>query len=143
MKKFIASAGAMALVVSNAMAMVADREAIINDKVRSFVDAVGCADPEAAQSLLAELGTDDFDVSTYIAFPVVDVGCAGGAGTSAFTPVVVRVPEYRPLAAHVDMWATADIEFVGMPARGWFDAASLALFDAKSLIFGCYFWLRE
>ncbi|WP_425080317.1 hypothetical protein [Ruegeria denitrificans] len=143
MKKFIASAGAMALVVSNAMAMDADREAIINDKVRSFVDAVGCADPEAAQYLLAELGTDDFDVSTYIAFPVVDVGCAGGAGTSAFTPVVVRVPEYRPLAAHVDMWATADIEFVGMPARGWFDAASPASCDAKSLIFGCYFWLRE
>ena len=35
MKKFIASAGAMALVMSNAMAMDADREAIINEKVGS------------------------------------------------------------------------------------------------------------
>ncbi|NOD86698.1 MULTISPECIES: hypothetical protein [unclassified Ruegeria] len=126
MKKFLASAGAMALVMSNAMAMDADREAIINEKVGSFVDAVGCADPEAAQSLLAELGTDDFDVTTYIAFPVVDVGCAGGAGTSAFTPVVVRVPEYRPSAAHVDMWATAEIEFVGIPARGLISIEALA-----------------
>ncbi|NOE20831.1 hypothetical protein GS634_22095 [Ruegeria atlantica] len=126
MRKFLASAGVMALVASSATAMDADRETIVNEKVSSFVNAVGCVDPEAAQSLIAELGTNDLDVTTYIAFPIVDIGCAGGTGTAAFTPVVVRVPEHQPFAAHVDMWATAEIDFVGMPARGLTSVAALA-----------------
>ncbi|NOC82838.1 hypothetical protein [Ruegeria sp. HKCCD6428] len=112
---------------SNAMALDAERHAIVASQVDSFVSAVGCTESDGAHEILiADLGTDDLDVSTYIAFPVADVGCQGGTGTSAFTPVVVRVPEYRTMAAHVDMWATAEIDFVGMPSRGLVAVEALA-----------------
>ena len=113
-----------------AAAMDPERRALLAIPVTKFAEAVGCAAPvENPQDILmAELGLNESeDIATYIAFPITDVGCEGGTGTTAFFPVVVRVKEYRSWAPYVDLWATSEIKFVGMNSRNLKSVEALAM----------------
>ena len=131
MKIYTVFAGALALIASNAMALDPERRALITEPVINFANAIGCSDygiigEETEEILIAELGTDESGhYSSYIAFPIVDIECAGGSGTSAFTPTVVRVDEIR-LRSYVDLQETSDIEFIGLSTRGLVSVEALS-----------------
>lgn len=104
---------------SAAMSLDLNQRAQIIESVGKFVEAIGCAYEADNQDdlLVADLGTEEMDGASYIAFPMVDVGCAQGSGTIYFTPVVLRVSDFGSQATYVDLWATAQVDFVNMPAR--------------------------
>ncbi len=103
---------------SAALALDSDRRFQIAGDVAKFVETVGCVEQSINPDdlLIADLGTDEYDVSTYITFPAANIGCVGGTGAGAFTPVIYRVPELRPWASYVDLWSTAKIDFVDIPS---------------------------
>ena len=67
------------------------KDAAILSALEGFNNSVGCRgafDPGNVKPVL--VAQSDIGESLYLAFPIMDIGCAGGMGTSSATPVIVR-----------------------------------------------------
>ncbi|WP_209505831.1 MULTISPECIES: hypothetical protein [unclassified Ruegeria] len=104
---------------SVAIALEPNRRAEIVESVGKFVEAIGCSyEADNQQDLLiADLGATELEGTTYIAFPMVDVGCVVGSGTIYFMPVVLTASDFGSQTPYVDLWATANVDFVELPGR--------------------------
>lgn len=104
---------------STSVALEPNLRSQIVEKVGNYVEAVGCSYEADNQDdlLIADLGVEELEGSTYVAFPMYDEGCVGGSGTIFFSPVVLKASKFGSQIPYVDIGTTAEIDFINMPAR--------------------------